>query len=187
MVSSHCLEVLGPFSFWALFPSWKPGFSSSLSEHEFTGMGPCTIVFSSRFLKHHLPHQQHVHWFQTGLWCDVWESFSDQHWQDMLQFSIWRFFWAICLCKSSSLVSLLCYWQTIHKSILKICPKFEVLSSHFSEVNELFNEHWAKIVPSENISTPIYIQCYNMYQWKVSMKGLLSRILIDPVWPWYLT
>ena len=27
---------------------------------------------------------------------------------------------------------------------LKICPKFQVLSSHFSEVDELFDEHWAK-------------------------------------------
>ena len=26
---------------------------------------------------------------------------------------------------------LLCYWPTIHNSLLKICPKFQVLSSHF--------------------------------------------------------
>ena len=29
-----------------------------------------------------------------------------------------------------------CYWQTIHNSILKIYPKFQVLRSHFSEVKE---------------------------------------------------
>ena len=50
---------------------------------------------------------------------------------------------------------LLCYWPTVHNSISKSCPKFQVLSSHFSKVDELLDEHWAKIVRSENISTPI--------------------------------
>ena len=48
---------------------------------------------------------------------------------------------------------LLVYWLTIHNSILKICPKFQVVSSHFFEVDELLDEHWAKIVRSEIIST----------------------------------
>ena len=58
--------------------------------------------------------------------------------------------------------NLLYYQPTIHNSILKICPKFQVLSSHFSEVDELLDEHWMKIVLNENILTPIYVQCYNM-------------------------
>ena len=43
----------------------------------------------------------------------------------------------------------------IHNLISKICPKFQVLSSHFFEVTKLLYEHWAKIVQSKNISTPI--------------------------------
>ena len=39
---------------------------------------------------------------------------------------------------------LLCYQPTIHNLILKICPEFQVLSSHFSEVNELLHAHWTK-------------------------------------------
>ena len=52
---------------------------------------------------------------------------------------------------------LLCFWPTIHNSVLKIYPEFQVLSSHFSEVNdsELLNEHWAKMILSENILTPM--------------------------------
>ena len=38
----------------------------------------------------------------------------------------------------------------------------QVISSHFFEVNELLDKadmHWAKIVQSENISTPVYVEC----------------------------
>ena len=45
--------------------------------------------------------------------------------------------------------------MNIHNLISKICPKFQVLSSHFFEVTKLLYEHWAKIVQSKNISTPI--------------------------------
>ena len=38
-------------------------------------------------------------------------------------------------------IHLLCYWPTIHKLISKICPKFQVISSHFFEVDELLDEH----------------------------------------------
>ena len=51
---------------------------------------------------------------------------------------------------------LLCYWLTIHNSISKISPKFQVISFDFVEVKERLDEHWAKIVQSENISLPIY-------------------------------
>ena len=80
--------------------------------------------------------------------CYFWKPCRDQGWQ--------RFFLAICY------LSVLL--TTTHNSILKICPKYQVLSSHFSEVNELLNVHWAKIVLSENISTPINVQCKNIYQ-----------------------
>ena len=55
---------------------------------------------------------------------------------------------------------LVCYWPTIHSLILKICPTFQVLSSHFFKFDKLLDEHWAKIVLSEHISTPIYVECY---------------------------
>ena len=90
--------------------------------------------------------------------CDVWKPCSDQHWQDEPPFWIWRFF------GQSAFVNIYgqCYWPTIHNLILKICPKFQVISSHFFEVDELLDEHWAKIVQSENISTRIYVKCDTM-------------------------
>ena len=84
------------------------------------------------------------------------KAISDQRWQIELQFSILRFF------ELSDLVNnhLLWYWPTIHNSISKICPKFQVISFHFFKVDELLDEHWAKIasVQSETISTPIYVE-----------------------------
>ena len=79
---------------------------------------------------------------------------------------IWRFF------EQSSFVNnhLLCCWPTIHNSIPTICPKFQVVSSHFFEVDELLDEHWAKIMRSENISTPIYVECNKMYWSKVCVQ-----------------
>ena len=44
------------------------------------------------------------------------------------------------------------------QQILKICPKFQLLSSHFSEVDELLYENSAGIMQKENISTTIYVQ-----------------------------
>ena len=109
--------------------------------------------------------------------CDVWKPCSDQPWQDKLWFSIWRFF------EQSTFVNnrQLCYWLTIHNSISKICPKFQVLSSQFFKVNELFNEHWAKIVRKWKNSNVC-----RMWQ-DVLIKGLRSRILVFRVWPWYTT
>ena len=65
---------------------------------------------------------------------------------------------------------MLCYWPTIHNWILKICPKFQVISSHLFEVDELLDEHWAKIVRGKNISTPIYVECEKMHQSKVCVQ-----------------
>ena len=67
-------------------------------------------------------------------------------------------------------LDLLCYWPTIHHLTSKICPKFQVLSSHAFEVDELHDEQWSKIVESQNISTPIYVECSKMYWSKVCVQ-----------------
>ena len=97
---------------------------------------------------------------------DVWKPCSDQRWQMELRF------WILWSFELSDLVNnhLLCYRPTSHLAISKICPKFQVISSHFFEVNELLDEHWAKIVQSENISTPIYVECDKMYWSKVCVQ-----------------
>ena len=79
---------------------------------------------------------------------------------------------------------LMCYWSTIHSLIPEICPKFQVLISHFFKVDELLDEHWAKIVLSEIISTPIYVECYWMY-WVFKTSHII-RVAFR-VWPWYST
>ena len=103
-----------------------------------------------------------------------WNAMSERH---ELRFSIWRCF------KQSAFVNnrLLYYWPTIHNSISKICPKFQVISSHFFEVDELLDEHWAKIVQSENISTPIYVECDKTY-WVLLTKSLCAIIVVLSVW-----
>ena len=58
----------------------------------------------------------------------------------------------------------LCCWPIIQNLILQICTVFQVLRFHFSEVNELLYEHWAKFVLRGKFSTTIYVLCYNMYQ-----------------------
>ena len=84
------------------------------------------------------------------------------------QISIWRFFEQFAFIN----IHLLCYWPTIHNSILKICPKFQVISSHFFKVNEAL---WAlsKTCAKWNISTPIYVECDNRYQSKVCVQEFL--------------
>ena len=89
----------------------------------------------------------------------------------------------LCHCQlGQDIPNLLCYWPTIHNSISKICPKCQVICSHFFKVDELLDENWAKIVQSENISTPIYVKCD-----KRTIKGLRTRILVFRVWSWYST
>ena len=111
--------------------------------------------------------------------CNVWKPCSNLRWQDELLFLIWRFF------ELSELVTnhLLCYWPTIDNLISKICPKFQVFSFHLFEVDELLNQHWARIVRSENISTPIYVECNKMYQSKVCIQDFwffVSGLHIQP-------
>ena len=59
--------------------------------------------------------------------------------------------------------------------IEEICPKFQVLSPHFSEINDtraMSNEPLANIVQKgETISTPIYVECENMYQQNIVVKN----------------
>ena len=48
------------------------------------------------------------------------------------------------------------HWPTIYNSISKICPKFQVLCSHFSEVNELIDKHWARTVQKEIFNSNLF-------------------------------
>ena len=97
--------------------------------------------------------------------CNVWKPCSNKCSQDEFWFSIWRFFEQSVFVNNHPL----CYWPTVHNWISIICPIFQVLSSHFFKVDELLDKHWAKIVQSENISNPIYVdsECDKMYWWKV--------------------
>ena len=68
------------------------------------------------------------------------------------------------------------YWPTSH----------QVIRSHFFEVRRL-DEHWAKILQSENISIPIYVECDKMSRSKVCVQefsyfvsGLLIFNLKNP-------
>ena len=59
------------------------------------------------------------------------------------------------------------------------CPKFQVLCSHFSEVDELLNEHWAKPVWREiweNISTQTCVECNSMYH------RINRTFAVNPIW-----
>ena len=84
---------------------------------------------------------------------------SHQSWQNEFLFSIWRFFEQSAHVKTH----LRCNWPTIHNLISKICPKFQVINSHFFRVDELLDAHWAKIVRSEN----------KMYRSKVCVQEFL--------------
>ena len=86
--------------------------------------------------------------------------------EDELRFSIWRFPEQFVFVNNY----LLCYWPTIFNSISKICPEFQFIGSRFFEVDELLDEQWAKIVRSENISTPIYVDCDKMCRSKVCVQ-----------------
>ena len=114
---------------------------------------------------------------RSQMTCYVWKPRNDQPWQDELRFWIWRFY------EHSAFVNnhLLCYWPTIHNSISKICPKFQVLSSHFFEDSMSSEQKLCKVkifqVQSESmLNVMTYID-----------KRFRSRILVYRVWPWYST
>ena len=73
-----------------------------------------------------------------------------------------KIFRAICLCKCRIIVDPLMYWPTSNNLLSKICPEFQVFSSHISELGDLLDENRAKNVRTQNISIPIYGECYNM-------------------------
>ena len=61
---------------------------------------------------------------------------------------------------------------------------FKFSSSHFSEIDDLSNKHWAKVVQtlkSKYFNFMFWMQSYAL------VKGLLSRIMVYPVWALYLT
>ena len=96
--------------------------------------------------------------------CDVWKPCSDR---TSFDFQFEDFFEQLAVVNNH----LLCYWPTIYNLISKICPKFQVHCSHFFEVDELLDEHWAKLVRSGNMATPIYVECDKIYQSKVWLKN----------------
>ena len=108
--------------------------------------------------------------FVSKLCSDYW---TDQRWQDELLFLIWRFFEQFAFVKDH----LLCYWSTIHNSISKICPKFQVLRSHFFEVGKPLRcpAWWAmcKNCAKWKYSTPIYVECDKIYRRKVCVQEFL--------------
>ena len=87
--------------------------------------------------------------------------------------------YAICYWNHHSMFTLF-YWPTIHYSISKICPEFQVLSSHFSEVyvfSMSFGQKWAMW----KYSTPIYVQCDSMYRSKFCCQELWAAYCAFPI------
>ena len=68
----------------------------------------------------------------------VWKPCRDLHWMCELRFSISRYL-EQCATENNHL---LYNWPTIHNAISKICPKFQALSFHFSEVDDLLLSAW---------------------------------------------
>ena len=82
----------------------------------------------------------------------------------------------------------LCCWPTVDNYILTLWPKFQVPSSHFLSSMTCSMNITHKNVKCldlwlQNISTPIYVQCYDMSCSKV----LSSQMLFYFVWPEYST
>ena len=79
----------------------------------------------------------------------------------------WQMKLAICLCKESSTVSLTSH----HSSMISLDLEDQsyISSSQFSLFQGRWATRWAmsKIVPSENISNAIYVECEEMYGSKV--------------------
>ena len=73
---------------------------------------------------------------QLQMKCNVWKPCSDQHWQDEHHFSLEDFLSNLPLQTFIYCVTDL-VWPTTHNSIWQICPKFQVISSHFFKVDEL--------------------------------------------------
>ena len=110
---------------------------------------------------------------------NVWKSCKYLHWLDKLRLSIQRFFEQFATENSHAL----CYWPSIHHPILpgRSVQNFKLSISTFlmSRAYSISIASWEKLVPRENISTLIYVECGHMYQ----KKCLLSRNLVYFAWP----
>ena len=112
---------------------------------------------------------------QSQMKCNVWRPCSDQHWQDELWFSIWRFF------EQSAFVNNhpLCYWPTSHNLISKICPKFQLISSHLFKVDELRDELCeVKIFQLQSMSNAIKFidQRFECHNSRISCLALIFNL-----------
>ena len=110
--------------------------------------------------------------------CNIWRPSGDQRWQDERQFSIWRFFEQFVFVNNH----LLCYWPTINNLISKICPKFQVISSHFFKVYDLLDEQWAlrkNCAKWKNSN----VKCDKMYRSQVCIQEFLYSLLSLDIQP----
>ena len=85
-------------------------------------------------------------WIATKLCSQIgrkWNAIFESHGVTSVDRTSFDFRFEDFLRSSFVNIHLLCYWPTIHNSISKICPKFQVISSHFFKVDELLDEHWA--------------------------------------------
>ena len=107
--------------------------------------------------------------------CSKWNAIFESHVETCIDWTSFNFWFHYFFYQSATQNNgLLCYWPSIHHSILKIWITFQMLSSHFSEVNELLNEHWAKNVKWKyfNSNSTRAIQ-----EWQSCMQFFLFRDL----------
>ena len=78
---------------------------------------------------------------------------------------------------------LLCYWPIILNLISKICHclKFQVISSHFSRLMS------CSVLTFSRLMSCLWRLTSMLNAINVLIKGMLSRILVFHVWPWYST
>ena len=80
---------------------------------------------------------------------NVTKPHRDLHWMIKLLLLIQRFFEQYL---SENIIHFV-----IDQPSTALCTKLQVLSSDFSEISDLLNEHWPKNVPKESRSTPICV------------------------------
>ena len=98
--------------------------------------------------------------------CDVWRQCKSLQWVYKLQFSIKRFFEQ----SATQNKRLLSYRLTIHNLISKICPKFQVLNSYFSELDEVLDEHWQKRFAVMNSGISCLALIFNLSNPRMTMQ-----------------
>ena len=90
--------------------------------------------------------------------CIDWTSF-DFWFEDLIEICLWKYSSTGLLINHMKLISKICL--TFKLSVITIL---------------LLNEHWAKNVPSENNSTPLYVQCDIINQLKVCCQEFLYML-----------